>query len=89
MRTLKIKHLKTVNCRYCKGRGTLYPYPAPYQFHGEECSFCEGAGIEEIEREWCSECGEELEWNDWEFGFDEKLLLIYRCLENKCDLPTQ
>ena len=86
---VKITELENVECPNCDGKGRIdigAPEPLYYE---EECGRCNGSGGLEIAIERCETCGEKLEWNDMEFGFDEETETIYRCLINECDKPPK
>jgi len=89
MKKVKVKFLKDVKCPNCEGSGKIdIGAPEPYNYK-VDCDRCNGTGILEIEIEYCPICGEELEWNDMEFGFDEETETMFRCLKNECDKPKR
>ena len=83
---IKVKQLRDVVCPYCDGEGEIDIGTEEYS-HYIKCLDCDGKGQIEVEVEYCQKCGEELEWNEMEFGFDEETETIYRC-PNKCELKN-
>lgn len=93
MTKLEVKELRDVPCPYCGGQGSWRECYGDYIYEGDcglgenmECAKCDKTGIVEIVVEYCNDCGEELEWDDREFGFDDETESMFRCLVNKCDL---
>lgn len=84
---LLVKHLEDVDCPMCAGHGKIdigteeYPYEV-------DCDNCGAKGEIEIIKEFCKTCGEQLEWNENEYGFDEETKTVYRCA-NKCEVAKK
>lgn len=83
---IPVIELRDVKCPDCDGSGEIDMGAPPPLEHFEDCDRCKATGKLEIRVNYCQTCGEELEWNDTEFGFDEESEKIYKCLTNKCDL---
>ena len=84
MEKVKVKQLRDVTCPNCEGVGKI-DVGVDFGTFYEKCDRCNGTGELEVEIEHCKKCGEELPWNDMDFGFDEKTETVFRCLANKCD----
>jgi len=83
MSKIIVKELRDVECPNCN-EGKIDIGGEPPLDHIVDCDRCKGTGIIEVEIEHCKKCGEELEWNDMEFGFDEEKMIMFKC-PNKCD----
>jgi hypothetical protein len=87
MKKLQVKHLEDVDCPMCEGHGQIDVGTEEYP-HDVDCNNCRATGEIEIVKEFCAKCGEQLEWNEMQYGFDDETQTVYRCA-NRCEVPKK